>query len=219
MKYIIFIFLISINLNAQEIVTVNRAEVLESLGYTVIKTHQDSVMMDSINKMLEIKKKLEKTIFSLKDSNFSENLKQIVYETYAKDIDTSLEKQLNFLALNFKEYKLYGEATDSWLYNKKYILTNEFLKTCLGKIIINNNLLSQCDFFNFDFLNKKNKYKLIDPNSYRKNFIYQIAYLLKDQIFNIKMLLKTSSNDCLISNLNLIIDFGKKDPYLKEYYK
>ncbi len=216
MKYIIFIFLISINLNAQEIVTAKR--VLRSNELEL--THKDSLMLDSVKTLLKNKSIYEKTIFSLKDSNYSENLKQIVYETYAKDIDTSLEKQLNFLALNFKEYKLYDEATDSdELYRKKYILTNEFLKTCLGKIIINNNLLSHCEFFDFEFLNNKNKYKLIEPNSYRKNFIYQIAYLLKDEIFNIKTLLKTSSNDCLISNLNLIIDFGKNDPYLKEYYK
>lgn len=183
-------------------------------------THEDSIMLDNINHMLEIKAKLDSTIFSLEKSEYSNNLKRIVYENYVLDIEKNLKYQLEFIAKNTEKYRLYGETYDSGkTFNKKYIFTNAYLQDLLANYILENNLLSNCEFFKNLLVEKNQIYDLALATPFQFGYTEYIAFVMKDKINKLLKLKNDNSNECTIENVDSIISTGKKVPYLKDYYK
>lgn len=206
--------------NLDSIKSIPVEDVLTALygDYTI--THEDSIMLHNINSMLEIKAKLDSTIFSLEKSEYSKNLKRIIYEKYVLDLEKNLNSQLEFIAKNSRKYKLYGETYDSGkIFNKKYIFTNTFLQDLLTNYIFENNLLSSCDFFDDKRILDNEIYDLSMVIPFQFGYAEFIAFLMKDNIDKLIKLKNNNSNECTIENVDLIISTGKKVPYLKDYYR
>lgn len=225
MKYITFsIYLLQLSvLTGQDfdsIKPIQAKEIQFAIYGKFVLTPMDSIILDSINKMLAIKSKLESTIFSLENNKYSENLNRVAFEKYTIDIEKNIDIQMELILNNIKKYKLYGETHDSGrMYNKKYILTNKSLQFLLANYILDKNKLSSCDFFDDKRILEYQIYDLSVEIPFQFGYAEFIAFIMKDHTDKLKVIKKTTKDECIYDNINFIYFIGRKVPYLKDYYK
>ncbi|MEZ4908636.1 MAG: hypothetical protein R2771_13580 [Saprospiraceae bacterium] len=156
----------------------------------------------------------------MNESTYSVNLKRIAYEKYILDIEKNLDLQVELIAKKSKKYKLYGETYDSGkIYNKKYILTNKSIQFLLANYILDNNLLSSCEYFDKNAITENQVYDYSIEFPFQFGYAEFIAFLMKDNTDKLIELKKVSKNQCTVENINYIYSIGKRVPYLKKYYK
>lgn len=224
MKYIIFsLYLIQLSvLEGQDLDSIKpipAEEIQYALYGNYVLTPKDSMILDSINKMLAIKSKLDSIIFSLENNKYSVNLNRVAFEKYTIDIEKNIDIQMELILNNIKKYKLFGETHDSGrMCNKKYILTNKSLQFLLANYILDKNKLSSCDFFDDKIILENQIYDLSMEIPFQFGYAEFIAFIMKDHTDKLKEIKKTTKDDCIYDNIDLIYFVGRKVPYLKDYY-
>ncbi len=196
-------------ISAQEIDTIKSISI-ETIrdalyGKSITLSQKDSIMLDSINKKLKTKAKLDSTIFSLKNSAYSQNLKRIVYEKYAQRIEQDFDKRLNFIAQNVSDYNfLYAKLNRYDMSRTRLLNNNLYIKT-LGLYMINEGYFEDCSLFNDYYLNKEN----ITEFGFYEYFDSYVILLLPNLEQLVKRLYETN-NECFHENILLLMEHSKK---------
>lgn len=187
-------------------------------------TKEDSMMLDSINRLFSNYSILFSTIASIDNSNFSERLKDIVFDKYVLTFDRTFDYNISFILKYLKDFEFLEIPTSANVNSSnaqnEIILKNKTLRNLIATRIIESEYLDNCDLLDMSFLNSFNtRYSPPDIYEIRKNnFIRNLAFLLCDNVDNLKLKSKTSTFSCLLQNINTLIEFGSKDPFLKHFY-
>lgn len=220
MKYtIILLFISNFHLLCQDTIFLDTPNTLKP---------SELKMVDSISKMIETYNKLVETLESIDctpDSIIRSELKSYIYSRFAMNIDSSFNRvsdyflksmaKYGFMGSNFSYLKRNKNKTYLESYNRieraESIFRNKYLINALGEKFLDSKTLENCDFINA----KRNT----DGYIINGGNTLGLSVLLRNKKPELEELIKSTDNDCLKNNIKEIIEAGKNQPQLKDYYK
>lgn len=183
-------------------------------------SRKDSVMIDSVKNLISQVEKLNKTLRSLNDSLYSQNLKRYVYRIYTQHLNENTDFGLDFLLVHGLKEGLYVPMNHHNGYIEPEYLSDPIYSTVLKRELaisyIKEKVLYDCRFFEFsgipyyfDF-----NYKIERPTIDKTLYYDSIGKILAEGIEEIKELNEIEDR-CFNKNIEILLEYS---PSFKKAY-